>query len=134
MPDQLPGTYPQLLADLKAQIRSAQLRAHRAVNTELLVLHWNIGNTIRARQADEGWGTRGVDRLAADLRREFPDMRGLSRRNLHYMRQFAQIWPVDGVVQQAVAQLPWGHVTVLLGVREADVRDWYAEQCVPLNA
>jgi hypothetical protein len=65
------------------------------------------------RQHAEGWGTRVIDRLATDLRAAFPQMRGLSRRNLVYMRTFAAAYP-DLIAQQPVAQLPWGHVTVLL--------------------
>lgn len=130
MSDRSPDTYPQLLSDLKAQIRSAQLRAHRAVNTELITLYWELGRTIQARQDQEGWGAKVIERLAADLRREFPDMRGLSRRNLHYMRQFAHTWPDLEVVQQAVAQLPWGHVTALLSIADAQAREWYASAAV----
>lgn len=54
-----------------------------------------------------------MGRLAEDLRAEFPEMKGLSRRNLFYMRGFATAW-TDPIVQQAVGQSPWGHVTVLL--------------------
>ena len=78
------------------------------------------------RQHAEGWGTRVIDRLATDLRTAFPDMRGLSRRNLVYMRTFATAYP-GLVAQQPVAQLPWGHVTVLLDkLPDPAVRDWYA--------
>ena len=43
-------------------------------------------------------------------------MKGLSRRNLFYMRGFAAAW-AEPIVQQPVAQLPWGHITVLLDKR-----------------
>lgn len=55
-------------------------------------------------------------------------MPGLSRRNLFYMRSFAEAWP-QKIVQQPVAQLPWGHLTVLLDkLSDAHERDWYAAQ------
>ncbi len=75
-----------------------------------------------------GWGGRVIDRLAQDLRAEFPDQRGWSRRNLHYMRSFAGAWPTaESFVPQAVAQLPWGHVRVLLDkLSTRQERDWYA--------
>lgn len=91
-------------------------------------LYWSIGRDILDRQRADGWGVRVVDRLSADLRREFPEQRGWSRSNLQYMRRAARAWPTEqAFVQQAVGQLPWGHVTVLLdrlGTR--DDRDWYA--------
>jgi DUF1016 N-terminal domain len=116
--DALPADYPQFLAEIKARIAGARTRAALAVNGELVRLYWEIGHEILEREQREGWGARVIDRLAADLRREFPDMTGLSLRNLRYMRAFAPAWPAEGsspIVQQVVAQLPWGHNVTLLG-------------------
>ena len=125
----LPADYPQLLTDLKRRIAAAQTKARHAVNTELLRLYWAIGQAILTRQDTEGWGTKVIDHLAADLRAAFPAMKGLSRSNLHYMRQFAEAWPDPGVVPQPVGQLPWGHVRLLLDrVPDQADRDWYAAQ------
>lgn len=125
-----PAGYGALLAELKAEVRAAQYRAHRVVNTELLALYWRIGRAILARQETEGWGTRVVARLADDLRAEFPQMRGFSRTNLDYMRSMAAAWP-DPISQQAAGKLPWGHVMVLLDrLDDRDVRDWYAAAAV----
>ena len=74
----LPNGYEELLGQIKERIRSAQLRASLAVNQEMIVLYWQIGRDILARQEHEGWGTKVVDRLAGDLRRVYPDMTGLS--------------------------------------------------------
>jgi predicted nuclease of restriction endonuclease-like (RecB) superfamily len=110
----MPQDYADLLDQLKRQVRGARVQATRVVNTQLLVLYWDIGRAIRDRQDSQGWGTRVIDRLAADLRAEFPDMRGFSRSNLHYMRTVASAWPREAIVQQPVGQLPWGHITVLI--------------------
>jgi predicted nuclease of restriction endonuclease-like (RecB) superfamily len=109
-----PDGYAAWLADLKARIYTTQQRAALAVNTELLRLYWQIGHEILIRQAGEGWGSKVVDRLAHDLRAEFPEMAGFSRSNLLYMRSFAAAWPEDAIVQQPVGQLPWSHNLVLL--------------------
>lgn len=123
----LPEDYAEVLVELKAKVRAAQLRAHRRVNTELIGLYWAIGRTILDRQEAQGWGAKVIDQLAQDLRDEFPDMTGLSRRNLHYMRGLAASWPTLEVVQQAAAQLPWGHTLVLLDkLPDRASRDWYA--------
>lgn len=127
--DAVPPGYGDLLADLEDRVRRTQFRAARAANTEVLTLSWSIGRDILDRQRTAGWGGKVVDRLAADLKREFPGQRGWSRTNLMYMRSFAEAWPA--IVQQPVGQLPWGHVTVLLdrlGTRED--RDWYAARSV----
>ncbi len=123
--------YAALLADLKRRIRSARLRAALAVNQELVLLYWGIGRDILTRQSAEGWGSRVIDRLAADLRRDFPEMTGLSGRNLKYMRSFAEAYPDREIVQQVVAQLPWGHnVRLVEGVKDHAQRLWYARQAV----
>lgn len=125
----LPSDYPAVLAEIKDRIRSAQIRAHRAVNTEMVQLYWSIGKTILERQAGEGWGTKVIERLSADLRSAFPDQTGWSRANLHYMRAFAAAWPES--VQRPVGQLPWGHITTLLDrFDDQGTRDWYATEAV----
>src|ERR1051325_5111185 len=94
----VPDCYAQFLADLKGRIQAAQLRASVAVNRELVLLYWQIGRDILDRQQRESWGTKVIDRLATDLKREFPDMKGFSPRNLKYMRRFAEVWAEDEFV------------------------------------
>jgi len=84
-----PEGYGEWLAGLKARIYATQQRATLAVNRELLLLYWQIGRDILARQAEQGWGSRIVARLSHDLIAAFPDMKGFSRANLMYMRAFA---------------------------------------------
>lgn len=123
--------YANLLTSIKERIRTAQVRAALAVNRELVLLYWNIGREILVRQREEGWGAKVVERLASDLRSEFPKMQGLSPRNLKYMRAFAEAWPDDDFVQQAVAQLPWGHnVRLLDRLKSQEQRLWYARAAV----
>src|SRR5229473_8556204 len=95
---ELPDRYHAFFQELKQRIRSAQVRAALAVNRELVLLYWGIGKEILTRQSQEGWGAKVIERLANDLHIEFPEMRGLSPRNLKYMRAFAEAWPI---VQQA---------------------------------
>lgn len=124
-------TYESFLRDLKARIHSVQTRAALAVNRELVLLYWEIGRDILDRQQREGWGTKVIERLAQDLRREFPEMKGLSSRNMKYMRTFAEAWPEKEFVQQVVAQLPWGHnVRLLDRVKEPQERKWYAGKAI----
>jgi predicted nuclease of restriction endonuclease-like (RecB) superfamily len=124
-------SYQDLLARLKSQIRTAQVRAVLAVNQELVLLYWGIGNEILARQKEDGWGTRVIERLAKDLRSAFPDMQGLSPRNLGYMKAFAEAWREQPILQQAVAKLPWGHnVRILDLVKNEEERIWYVQQAI----
>ena len=82
--------YNEWLISLKQQIRSAQQRAALAVNHELVKLYWSIGADISKRVREQGWGSKIIHRLSADLKREFPDMKGFSVTNLKYMRMLAE--------------------------------------------
>lgn len=124
-------SYQELLALLKNQIQTAQVRAALAVNRELVLLYWGIGREILTRQQLEGWGSKVIDRLAKDLRAEFPQMKGLSRTNLLYMRAFAGAWTEESIVQQLVGQLPWGHnVRLLDHLKTPEERLWYAQAAI----
>lgn len=123
--------YGELLDVVRERIRAAQLNAAVAVNRELVVLYWQIGHAILVRQEVSGWGGRVVERLGVDLRREFPDIRGLSRTNLLYTRAFAASYPDEEFVRQFLGQIPWGHNTVLLDkVHDLDERMWYVRQVI----
>lgn len=126
-----PEGYADWLADLKGRIHNAQQGATLAVNRELVLLYWQIGRDILARQAAQGWGAKVIDRLAQDLRTAFPDMKGFSRANLMYMRAFAEAWPDVEIVQQAVGRLPWGHNLVLLTrLKDSQQRLLYAQSAL----
>ena len=129
-----PEGYAEWLADLKSRIHTAQQRATLAVNRELVLLYWQIGQDILTRQSAQGWGAKVIERLALGLRAAFPDMKGFSPRNLKYMRAFAQAWPDAQFVQQAAALLPWGHNLVLLDkLPGPETRRWYAAKALKHN-
>jgi predicted nuclease of restriction endonuclease-like (RecB) superfamily len=123
---ELPAGYTAILADLKDQIKGARLKAGLAVNRELVLLYWRIGSQILTQQHEEGWGSKVIDRLSLDLRREFPEMKGFSPRNLKYMRRFAEAYQDETIVQEVLAQITWyHHITILEKVKEPEARDFY---------
>lgn len=127
----LPDSYDDFVRSLKDRIRSAQIKAALAVNRELILLYWQIGREILKRQQVEGWGAKVVDRLAHDLKLEFPDVSGFSSRNLKYMRSFAEAYPDETVVHQLGAQIPWKHnCTILDKLKDPEQRTWYVQQSI----
>jgi predicted nuclease of restriction endonuclease-like (RecB) superfamily len=88
-------------------------------------IYWRIGRLILERQRTQPWGSAVIRRLALDLRREFPDMTGLSATNLQYMRAFAAAWPD---FPTGCGKLPRGHIRTLLQLNDLTLRDWYAER------
>lgn len=123
--------YIALLEGLKQRIQSSQLKAAIAVNQEMLLLYWHIGQEILQRQALEGWGSKVIDRLAKDLKQSFPDMKGFGARSLKYMRAFAEAYPDEAFVHQAGAQIPWRHNCIILEkVKDPQARRWYIRQTI----
>jgi len=119
--------YMTVVADIKSRISDARHRALMAANEELIQLYWHIGSILNAHKE---WGNKFIQNLAQDIRTELPTATGYSVRNLKYMAQFAATYP-DGIGQQAVAQLPWGHnIALMAQVSDPSQRAWYAGQAV----
>lgn len=124
-------SYQQLLSEIKGKIRTAQIRAMVSANREMLFLYWDIGKSILERQQQHGWGSKVVDQLGEDLRMEYPEMEGLSKRNLLYMRQFASAYPDFEFVQASLAQISWYHnITLLQKCKDENKRLWYAAAAI----
>lgn len=100
--------YPAFLAALKERILHARISGARAVNRELVLLYWDIGRRIVEKQQTAGWGDAVVQRLAADLRAAFPDLRGFSADNLWRIRQFFAEYSGAEFLEQAVPELRGG--------------------------
>ena len=130
-PALFPSDYADWLASLKQRIAGARGRALLSANEEQIKLYHDIGRDIIERQERQGWGARVVDRLSTDLRAAFPDMKGLSSRNLKYMSFFAKECPCLQIGQQPAAQLPWFHIiSILTALSDPPLREWYAQQAV----
>ena len=135
-----------VLKELKDKIQHARVRAALSVNKELLQTYWDIGSVILQQQKLEGWGTKVIERLAKDLKFEFPDFQGLSVRNFKYMRAFAETYPhfpnvqeplaqiaelnsevfKNSIVQAPLAQLTWyHHITLLEKIKDPAIRLFY---------
>jgi len=97
--------YTAFLTEVKGRILTARFQAGRAVNRELVMLYWDIGRGIVEKQQTAGWGDSVVERLAADLRAEFPDMRGFSDRNVWDMKRLYLACSEPEFLQQVVAEL-----------------------------
>lgn len=148
----LPADYAEFLESLKARVRQAQTKALLSVDRELIALYRDIGRRIVERQEREGWGKRVVDRLAADIQRAFPGLRGFSASNVSRMRAFYRAYARETAISaqavpkvtkanaaQAVRQItddqppvplseiPWGHNVILLfKLSNPAQRLWYA--------
>ena len=127
----LPEGYSDFIREIKERILRKRLETVLAANSAMILLYWEIGNSILQRQKSEGWGAKVIDRMSYDLKTEFPDMAGFSPRNLKYMRKFAEAWPAVEIVQRTVALIPWrSNITLLDKLTEPELRLWYAKKTI----
>lgn len=134
--------YAKLFNTLKNDIEVARLSVTLVVNEQMLELYWKIGHNIFKQRQAEGWGTKIIERLSDDLRKSFPDMKGISARNLKYMQSFAEAYPsflqaslaksnTPLILQVPLAKLPWyHHITLLDKVKDADERSFYINESI----
>ena len=125
----LPETYAATLQEIKTHLRNARIRAILAANPIVIEAYWHTGKIILARQQEAAWGAKVIDRLAADLQEAFPDMGGMSSRNLLSMKLFAEAFPDGAIAKQPVSQLPWGQIIRLIQmVKDSAARDFYIRE------
>jgi predicted nuclease of restriction endonuclease-like (RecB) superfamily len=99
--------YRELLGDIKTRVRQAQHKAMLSANAEMILMYWDIGRMIAARQEREGWGAGVIPRLAVDLKNELPEEKGFSDTNLKRMVQFSREYPtLFPIGARPVAKLP----------------------------
>ena len=108
---QIPDNYKDWVFSLKHRIAGARQHALLNANAEQIQLYHDI---ILDRQTKQGWGAKVIDRLRADLRDAFPEMKGLSTTNLKYMRVFVERSPDRLIGQRSTDQLPWFHIVTLI--------------------
>ena len=144
LPAPITADYTAFLAEVKGRIHSARLSAGRAVNRELVLLYWDIGRGIVEKQRTQGWGDAVVERLAADLRAEFPGIAGFSADNLWRMRQFYSECMSEDFLAHAGAMLkrlkfleqtvPESREQVSAGILEQAVPESYSQAVRELAA
>ncbi len=122
--------YVSTLESIKKQIRESRVKAALAVNSELIRLYWKVGNLILEKQKKSKWGDKILENLSRDLSEAFPDMKGFSKRNIFYMRRFAENYDFE-FVQQAAAQIPWFHNVIIVQASDSkEERQFYIKQTI----
>jgi predicted nuclease of restriction endonuclease-like (RecB) superfamily len=129
--------YKKWILEVKSKIRSAQIKAALSVNAALIEFYWDLGRMISEKQASSAWGSKLIERVAADLKKDFPDLQGLSNSNLKYCQRFYEYYGVfydvssgteigqQGVDQfpvELLKQIPWGH-NILIFTKSKDRRE-----------
>ena len=122
------SAYWDFLRDIKTRVVESRIGAARAVNRSLIGLYWSLGQLIVERQEVLGWGKAVVERLSADLKAEFPEMKGFSPQNLWLIRQFYSEYRDMPNLQPLVGEIPWSHnILILQRIKDESGRRYYLE-------
>lgn len=126
---EMSDTYLSFIDNIKNEIKKQRLSVVLSANASMICLYWNIGKAILNKQAEEGWGSKVIDRISKDINDAFPDMSGFSPRNIKYMRKFAEVWNDYGIMQRTAAQIPWrSNILLMDKLSNQDERVWYAQK------
>jgi predicted nuclease of restriction endonuclease-like (RecB) superfamily len=127
-----PAVNPQAdFAEISALITAARQRAVQAVNTTLIELYWQVGQTISRKIEQAQWGDGVVAQLAEHLASTQPGLRGFTRSNLFRMRKFYETYRDDLKVAPLVRLLPWSHNLIILNQSQRpEEREFYLRQSI----
>ncbi|MGV3596066.1 MAG: PDDEXK nuclease domain-containing protein [Sediminibacterium sp.] len=145
------NSYINFIKDIKQQIIQSRYNAARLVNKEQLVLYFSTGKALSTKVKSEKWGESVLQRIAEDLQKQLPGLRGFSHRNLKKMRQFYEAYQYLPIGSPVVSQIRPSvtaqmqnqenqyieyfscisfshHLIILAGVKTKDERWFYIEQ------
>lgn len=122
--------YAAWIKQVKLKIHGARNKMALTINAQLHELYWEIGKEISIRQKTSKWGSKFIDQVAIDLKHEFPDIKGFSRRNLYAIRQWYEFYSINyEFVPQFVAQIPWGHNRLIITkIKSLEIAEFYCAE------
>ena len=145
--------YKKWITQIKEQYRKSQIKSASSVNREMLMFYWELGRNLEIVKAQYDWGSNFYKVISDDIKRELPDVKSFSPRNLLYMHQFYRLYsletitPQDGaqlgsveITPQVVAQMnifmiPWGHHRFIIDKckNDRDKAVFYVEKTLENN-
>lgn len=119
--------FKKLILSVKNDILSTQYKVMENANHELINLYFRLGKII---SENVKYGNNFIDKVSVSLKLEFPNMNGLSKRNLSRMKTFYEEYKDLPILPTPLAKLPWSHNYLLIEkIKDFDTRIWYAKQC-----
>ena len=129
--------YKDFIKNIKQKIQTSQIKAAIKVNEELLRLYWDIASMIVTKQKESKWGDNLIKQMSDDLKEEFPNLKGFSKRNLELMRQWYNYWGNDEITKQPVSQIfsiPWGHnIAIISKIKNKNEATFYLNKTIENN-
>nr|DAI61871.1 MAG TPA: Protein of unknown function (DUF1016) [Caudoviricetes sp.]DAL17917.1 MAG TPA_asm: Protein of unknown function (DUF1016) [Caudoviricetes sp.] len=115
------NTYREWISNISLRFRQSQIKASITVNSEMLRFYWTLGHDMDEKKNLYHWGSNFYEQVGKDLRKELPDVKSFSARNLRYMHQFYCLFPI---LQQVVAKLDFNHQNDCVSCDEIFLIPW----------
>jgi len=117
-----------ILIEVKTLIEEARQRTAIAVNTELTLLYWKIGQRIQAeilKNKRAEYGKQIIASLSQYLTQEFG--KGWSEKQLRHCLRAAETFKEEVIVSTLRRQLSWSHIKCLIYIDDELKRNFYIE-------
>jgi len=148
--------YKNFIIELKSKISHSQIKIASTVNSALIMFYWELGEMIYLKQKETKWGSKFIEIMANDLKKEFPSLKGFSRTNLFYIKKFYEFYSINlvqlngglnqkenkkkivhhdgGLLENIIFQIPWRHnVEIFNKVKTIDEALYYVRQTILNN-
>ena len=117
--------FSKWISELKSKIHLKRNKMIFSLNSQLIEIYWELGKDIYGKQLSAKWGSSFIDKTVEELRKEFPEIKGFSRRNIYAIVQWYKFYSSKyEIVPHGVAQLPWGHnrliISKIKNIKEAE--------------
>ena len=111
-------------------IQSAREHAFYKVNEELIGMYLQIGKYVSENSRDAAYGDAYVEGLADFFAKNYPELKGFTRRGLYRMRQFYELYGEDEKVSALLTQLSWtNHLQIMSACKSDEERYFYMALC-----
>ncbi len=147
--------YKNFILEVATKIKQTQVKLAVTVNSKLLHFYFELGGMISLKQKDSKWGSKFIESMAKDIKKEFPDLKGFSRTNLFSMKKFYEFYSpylvhrdgglienkeqqivqlCGGLMEDVLFSIPWRHhVEILNKVDFIDEAIYYIKQTIKHN-
>jgi predicted nuclease of restriction endonuclease-like (RecB) superfamily len=120
-----------LFTKITSIIETSRRTAYTTVNTEMVIMYWNIGEAIKndifGNEKAE-YGKAVLAELGKNLTLQYG--RGFNERNLFNILKFHEVFNNKRILQTLSAKLSWSHFCKLMYVADDTQRDFYTTMAI----
>lgn len=121
-------------SEIVSMIEMRRNNAYRKINEELILLYWDFGKYISEKVDDSSWGEKIVGKLADFMKKEYPTMKGFTKRGLYRMKQFYETYKDSKFVSPLVTQISWtNNLLILSQANTIEEKEFYIKMCIKNN-